>query len=119
MSYHEPYENLSASVREAHRALLSLIEELQAVDWYNQRADQATHDELKKILVHNRDEEIEHAAMCLEWLRREMPEFDEALRAYLFTEKSIVAIEEADTGEESGSGTGSLNIGKFRKGAEQ
>ncbi len=119
MSYHEPYENLSASVREAHRALLSLIEELQAVDWYNQRADQSTDGELKKILEHNRDEEIEHAAMCLEWLRREIPEFDSALRTYLFTNKSIVALEEAGAGEESASGMGSLNIGKFRKGAEQ
>jgi uncharacterized protein len=90
--YHE--SGLSKAAQSAHRALASMIEELEAVDWYNQRADVAEDEELKKILLHNRNEEIEHASMLLEWLRRQIPEFDEELKTYLFTEKSIVEIEE-------------------------
>ncbi len=115
-TYHEPVAELSVQTREIHRALTSLIEELEAVDWYNQRVDVCTDAELKGILAHNRDEEIEHAAMTLEWLRRQLPQFDEELRTYLFTEKSILAAEE---GEENGGGggspTGGLGLGKFRK----
>jgi ferritin-like protein len=77
-----------------------LTEELEAIDWYQQRVDVAGDEELKAILVHNRDEEIEHAAMVLEWLRRRVPKFDELLRAYLFTSGSITAIEEeSESGE--------------------
>jgi len=72
-----------------HRAILSLMEELEAVDWYNQRAEACPDPELKAILVHNRDEEKEHAAMTLEWIRRNDPVFDKELRDYLFTEKPI------------------------------
>lgn len=68
--YHEPIERLSAETMDMHRAIQSLMEELEAVDWYNQRIDAATDPELKRILVHNRDEEKEHAAMVLEWIRR-------------------------------------------------
>lgn len=93
--YHEPASELSPPAREIHRALTSLIEELEAVDWYHQRADVTGDEELRAVLVHNRDEEIEHAAMALEWLRRRMPEFDEELRTYLFTSRPITEIEEA------------------------
>ncbi len=85
--YHE--ENLSPETKDMHRALTSLIEELEAVDWYNQRADVCQDDSLRAILVHNRDEEKEHAAMLLEWIRRQDPAFDHELKDYLFTEKPI------------------------------
>jgi ferritin-like protein len=87
--YHEPIEELSDETRDMHRAITSLMEELEAVDWYNQRVDACKDDELKAILEHNRDEEKEHAAMVLEWIRRRDPKFDGELRGYLFTEKSL------------------------------
>ncbi|MFW6124103.1 MAG: encapsulin-associated ferritin-like protein [Acidobacteriota bacterium] len=92
--YHE--SGLSEEAKSTHRALTSLIEELEAVDWYNQRADVAQDEELKKILIHNRDEEMEHAAMLLEWLRRKMPEFHEELETYLFKTAPITEIEEEE-----------------------
>jgi hypothetical protein len=82
--YHEPVDKLSPETMDFHRAVVSLIEELEAVDWYNQRVDACTDTELKSILAHNRDEEIEHASMTLEWLRRRNPVFDKQLRAALF-----------------------------------
>ena len=88
--YHEPINELSDSTRDMHRAILSLMEELEAVDWYNQRADACKNQDLKAILAHNRDEEKEHAAMVLEWIRRRDPAFDKELKDYLFTEKDIV-----------------------------
>ncbi|KIG18722.1 hypothetical protein DB30_07737 [Enhygromyxa salina] len=91
--YHEPFEQLSVETRDIHRAIVSLMEELEAVDWYNQRVDACTDDELRKILAHNRDEEIEHAAMALEWIRRRMPVFDAQLREYLFKDGSITGHE--------------------------
>ena len=87
--YHEPVEKLSAETLDMHRAIVSLMEELKAVDWYNQRVDACADKELKAILAHNRDEEKEHAAMLLEWIRRRDPTFDKELRDYLFTEKPI------------------------------
>lgn len=87
--YHEPINELSDATRDMHRAIISLMEELEAVDWYNQRVDACKDSELKAILAHNRDEEKEHAAMVLEWIRRKDPAFDHELRDYLFTEKSI------------------------------
>lgn len=87
--YHEPINELSDATRDMHRAIISLMEELEAVDWYNQRVDACKDAELKAILAHNRDEEKEHAAMVLEWIRRKDPAFDHELRDYLFTEKSI------------------------------
>ena len=113
-TYHEPAGELSAETRNIHRALTSLIEELEAVDWYNQRVDVTQDDELREILAHNRDEEIEHAAMTLEWLRRQMPQFDEELKTYLFKSGPIAHHE----GEEAAAGAGghSLGIGKFSKG---
>ncbi|HEX7046874.1 MAG TPA: ferritin-like domain-containing protein [Gammaproteobacteria bacterium] len=94
--YHEPVNELSAESRDLHRAITSLMEELEAIDWYQQRVDTCKDSELAAILAHNRDEEIEHAAMVLEWIRRRIPKFDEELRQYLFTDKPIVAIEEKE-----------------------
>jgi hypothetical protein len=87
--YHEPIEELSDETRDMHRAIVSLMEELEAVDWYAQRVDACKDDELRAILAHNRDEEIEHAAMTLEWIRRRHPKFDEQLKEYLFTDGEI------------------------------
>lgn len=87
--YHEPINELSDKTRDMHRAITSLMEELEAVDWYNQRVDACKDEELKAILEHNRDEEKEHAAMVLEWIRRQDPTFDGELKDYLFTEKPI------------------------------
>ena len=87
--YHEPIEELSEETRDMHRAIVSLMEELEAIDWYNQRADACKDVELKAILVHNRDEEKEHAAMVLEWIRRNDPKFSSHLKDYLFTAKPI------------------------------
>ena len=93
--WHEDYDRMSEEARDFSRAVKSVQEELEAVDWYNQRA-QATHDkQLRRILEHNRDEEIEHAVMGLEYLRRVSPTFDKHLRTYLFTEGDILDIEEA------------------------
>ena len=87
--YHEAIEELSAETRDMHRAITSLMEELEAVDWYNQRMDACKDPELRAILKHNRDEEKEHAAMVMEWIRRHDPKFDKELRDYLFTDKKI------------------------------
>ena len=87
--YHEPIEELSDETRDMHRAIESLKEELEAVDWYNQRVDACKDPELKKILAHNRDEEKEHAAMTLEWIRKHDPRFEKELREYLFTDKKL------------------------------
>ena len=92
--YHEPESELSAHARDLHRALTSLKEEIEAIDWYNQRVERCSDAALRAVLAHNRDEEIEHATMTLEWLRRCMPKWDEALRTYLFTEGPITEIEE-------------------------
>jgi hypothetical protein len=81
--------NLSPEALNLHRAIVSLMEELEAVDWYNQRAEACTDPELKKILEHNRDEEIEHAVMVLEWLRRNNKSFDKELRERLFKDGAI------------------------------
>jgi ferritin-like protein len=114
-SYHEPVEELSQADRDIHRALNSLKEEVEAVDWYHQRAAASQDETIRSIILHNRDEEIEHACMMLEWLRRTMPEWDAALRTYLFTTAPITEVEEAATGGEgagdaraasSGSGIG-------------
>jgi ferritin-like protein len=94
-TFHESEERLSPATRDMHRAIVSLMEELEAVDWYQQRMDATESAELRDILRHNRDEEKEHAAMVLEWIRRHDPSFDTKLREYLFTEGSIVGREAA------------------------
>jgi len=95
VGYHEPIEELSDETRDMHRAIVSLMEELEAVDWYNQRADVCKDKGLKAILEHNRDEEKEHASMLLEWIRRNDPSFSGKLKEYLFTEKPIAHASEA------------------------
>jgi ferritin-like protein len=109
-NYHEPFRELPAEARDIHRALTSLVEELEAVDWYHQRAAVTGDEELKAILLHNRDEEIEHAAMCLEYLRRLIPRFDDDLKTYLFTSGPIAEIEEGQADGDGESG-GPLGIG--------
>lgn len=89
VGYHEPVEELSDETRDMHRAIVSLMEELEAVDWYNQRADACKDADLKAILRHNRDEEKEHASMVLEWIRRKDPAFSKEMKDYLFTKKDI------------------------------
>jgi len=88
--YHETPELLSKETKDYIRALNSLKEEVEAVDWYQQRMDATTDQHLKKILKHNRNEEIEHACMVLEWLRRNMDGWEKELRTYLFTENEII-----------------------------
>jgi uncharacterized protein len=114
-------ENLPDDVVNRHRAIVSIMEELEAVDWYDQRVAATGDGDLAEILAHNRDEEKEHAAMTLEWLRRRDPALDRVLRTYLFTEGSILAIEDtADIaiGEQSGPGDGpgdgGLGLGSLR-----
>src|SRR6266404_5182870 len=91
---HEPAGQLTDRTIDIHRAIVSLMEELEAIDWYNQRAEACTDPELRGVLEHNRNEEIEHASMTLEWIRRNVAKFDEALKLYLFTSGDITTIEE-------------------------
>lgn len=115
---HESTEKLKPETIDRHRAIVSLMEELEAVDWYDQRVDAATDDELRAILAHNRDEEKEHAVMTLEWLRRHDAALDRQLRTYLFADKPVLEVEAAaDTAEEDAGETesdGSLGIGSLR-----
>ena len=97
--FHVPIEKLSDHTKKMHYAISSLMEELEAVDWYYQRADDTDDGELKAILLHNAHEEIEHASMVLEWLRRADTNFDEKLREYLFQDGSIVGREHAVEGK--------------------
>jgi len=127
VGFHENEATLKPETKDRHRALASLQEELEAIDWYDQRVDATGDPELRAILAHNRDEEREHAMMVLEWLRRKAPGFEEQMRTYLFTEGPILAVEaaaEAGGGGEAGSGgegssDGSLGIGSLRAGAGQ
>ena len=121
-SLHENPEALGAEVIDTHRAIVSLMEELEAVDWYNQRAKATANPDLRAILEHNRDEEKEHAAMALEWIRRNDSKFAEHLKTFLFTDGPITGIEaevihgEGDGGGESNTAAadGSLGIGSLR-----
>ncbi|HEU5094331.1 MAG TPA: ferritin-like domain-containing protein [Reyranella sp.] len=118
---HENPDELGSDVIDAHRAIVSVMEELEAVDWYNQRAKATIDPKLRAILEHNRDEEKEHASMVLEWLRRSDPVFARHLQTYLFTEGSITEIEtEAEHGVGGDAapaigGDGSLGIGSLRR----
>jgi uncharacterized protein len=93
-AYHEPFDIIGEEARDYHRAIVSMIEELEAIDWYHQRVNATGDEELRKILEHNRDEEKEHAAMLLEWLRRRDAALSEELDDYLFTEGDISELEE-------------------------
>jgi ferritin-like protein len=119
--YHEPVETLTVETKNLHRALVSLQEELEAIDWYQQRADACNDEALKAVLLHNRNEEVEHAMMVLEWIRRSDPKFDEFMREYLFKTADITHIE-AETKAEAAAASsapapaagGALGIGSLR-----
>lgn len=111
--YHEPFELLSAETIDMHRALVSAIEELEAIDWYQQRADACKDDALREILLHNKNEEIEHFVMSLEWIRRKNARFSEQLQRYLFTDGAITEIESAEP-ESNEAGAASLAIGSLK-----
>ena len=111
---HESPEVLGTEAIDRHRAIVSIMEELEAIDWYDQRAIASGDDELRAVLEHNRDDEKEHAAMALEWLRRHDAFLDAQLRRYLFTEGSITAIEDADDVSDDEVESGSLGIGSLR-----
>jgi len=121
-TFHEAEEHLAPATRDLHRAIVSLMEELEAVDWYQQRIDAAHDAELRDILRHNRDEEKEHAAMVLEWIRRRDPVFDTKLREYLCTEGSIVGREQATEAKHAGDngatrpGRAVVTVGSLRGG---
>jgi len=125
--YHEPADLLPEATKDFHMAIESLIEELEAVDWYQQRADVTKEESLRAVLLHNRNEEVEHAMMTLEWLRRRDAKIDETARMFLFAEGEITQIEAAkkaaaEAGGSAGSGGGatspaspsSLGIGSLR-----
>ncbi|HSS11554.1 MAG TPA: ferritin-like domain-containing protein [Acidimicrobiales bacterium] len=113
--YHEPVDALDASTIDRHRAIISLKEELEAVDWYDQRVTATNDASLAAVLAHNRDEEKEHASMTLEWLRRHDPVLDRHLHTYLFTTEPVTEVEaEVAVGAEGGPGDGSLGIGGLR-----
>jgi len=119
--FHEQPELLTAETKDMHRAIRSLMEELEAVDWYQQRVDAATSEELRAILAHNRDEEKEHASMVLEWIRRRDPSFDVQLRKYLFTSDAITGREEntkAEPATGNGAAAAGATIGSLRGGAQ-
>ena len=122
---HEDPAKLGPEVMDRHRAIVSLMEELEAVDWYDQRAKATANSELRTILEHNRDEEKEHAAMALEWLRRNDPKMDEHLRTFLFKKGPIKEIEAdmkgggGDSGAANPASDGSLGIGSLRKKSER
>jgi ferritin-like protein len=118
-SAHLHEDGLSSEVVDRHRAIVSMMEELEAVDWYDQRVQAATDPQLGEILAHNRDEEKEHFAMTLEWLRRHDPQMDNVLRTYLFTSGDILAEEKASEGGAApAGGAGSLGIGNLRNESE-
>ncbi len=111
---HEDPSDLSPEVIDRHRAIMSLAEELEAIDWYDQRVAASGNESLREVLAHNRDEEREHAAMVLEWLRRNDPVWDRVLRTYLFTEAPITLVEAQTEAGAGGPAGGSLGIGSLR-----
>ena len=115
---HESEERLSSATRDMHRAIVSLMEELEAADWYLQRAEATEDADLRQVLLHNREEEQEHAAMVLEWIRRHDRTFESKLREYLFTEGSIVGREKTLEQAEAAGGNGarSVSLGSLRGG---
>jgi ferritin-like protein len=117
-TYHEPLDLLSEETRNLHRAIVSLCEELEAVDWYNQRAEACSDPELRGVLTHNKNEEIEHAMMNLEWIRRNHPVFQTNIARYINTSGPITAIESAGAGGGAGAAAagspGGLGIGSLR-----
>jgi len=105
-TYHEPLELLSEDTKNTHRAIVSLMEELEAIDWYQQRAEACTDPELSAVLTHNKNEEVEHAMMTLEWLRRKSPVFNDNIETYLNSSGPITEVEEAIAAGTGGKGEG-------------
>ena len=125
-TYHEPMDLLSDETKNMHRAIVSLKEELEAVDWYQQRAEACSDEELRGVLVHNKNEEIEHAMMNLEWIRRHSSVFDTNIKTYLNAKGPILAVEKQGVGGDSGGPGGAsggtpgsasgLGIGSLKEG---
>lgn len=113
MAYSEPYDALDEKTRNISRAITSLREELEAIDWYNQRVNTTSDQDLKGIMAHNRDEEIEHACLALEWLRRNMSVWDETLKTYLFTTGSLLDVE--GNAASTVGNTSALHIGNMKE----
>jgi uncharacterized protein len=117
-SYHEPLELLSEGTKNMHRALVSLREELEAIDWYQQRAEACSDAELAAVLTHNKNEEIEHAMMTLEWIRRHNPTVADNIKTYVGSEGPILEVEKAAMngggGGEAGATSSSLGIGSLK-----
>ena len=116
-SYHEPIELLSEDTKNMHRAIVSLREELEAVDWYQQRAEACSDEELRAVLVHNKNEEIEHAMMVLEWIRRHSPTFDANIAKYVNSSGPILEVEGGQSsgkGAAAGAASASLGIGSLK-----
>ena len=115
---HESADLLDDQVINRHRAIESLMEEFEAIDWYDQRVHATNDSDLASVLAHNRDDEKEHAAMALEWIRRRDPALDEQLRLYLFTDGPLVSVEDSEAPTDSGGvaapGFG-LGIGSLRE----
>jgi ferritin-like protein len=115
---HESPDAIGPEAIDRHRAIASIMEELEAVDWYDQRVHATSDEDLREVLAHNRDEEKEHAMMTLEWLRRHDPVLDGHMRTYLFSDAPITEIEEVaeQTGADAGGAatSGSLAIGSLR-----
>jgi ferritin-like protein len=113
---HEESELLDEQTVDRHRAIESLVEELEAIDWYDQRVRATGNGELASVLAHNRDDEKEHAAMALEWIRRRDPELDTQLRLYLFSDGPLVSVEDAPPEQAAaGSAGAGLGIGSLRE----
>ncbi len=114
-TYHESLDLLTEDTRNMHRAIVSLMEEMEAIDWYQQRADACSDPQLKDVLLHNKDEEIEHAAMLMEWIRRHSGHFNDMMSKYLFTEQPITGIEKgAETHGLTPVATETLGIGSMK-----
>lgn len=122
-TYHEPIELLSEDTKNTHRAIVSLMEELEAIDWYQQRAEACSDPELSAVLTHNKNEEVEHAMMTLEWLRRKSSVFNDNIATYLNSSGPITEVEAAVVSGSGASGKGeggasgaseSLGIGSLK-----
>jgi ferritin-like protein len=114
-SNHDSPELLSEETRNLHRAFLSLCEEIQAVDWYQQRAEARSDEELRAVITHNKNEEVEHAMMILEWIRRQSPVFDANIAKYLNRTGPITAVESGGDGSRPAPVPPGLGIGSLRR----
>lgn len=115
-AFHESPELLTEDTRNMHRAIVSLMEELAAIDWYQQRADACSDPQLKDVVLHNKNEEVEHATMVMEWIRRHNDHFNQMMRKYLFTDQPITGIEKgADAGGPAPLVAETLGIGSMKR----